>query len=74
MTVTWALGQIESLHGHFYYRSDEIHNLSNSQLTFANLCDAQPILCCALSGMQQMQMWSHYGNEPSLLLTHTRRL
>lgn len=35
---------------------------------------AQPILSCTLSGIQQMQMWSHYGNEPSLLLTHTRCL
>lgn len=74
MALTWALGQIQSLHGHFYYQGDEYHRLPDSQLTFVNLYHAQPILWCTPSGMQQMQMWSHYGNEPSLLLTHTRCL
>lgn len=71
----WYLGAgPESLHGHFYYWSDKIHNLSDSQLTFASLYHAQPVLWSALSGMQRMQMWSHNGNELSLLLTHTRCL
>lgn len=49
----------------FYYWSDENCSLSDSQLTFASWHHAS---------LAQMQIWSRYGNEPSLSLTHTRCL